>query len=58
MMIEILPSLPRVIPFDSIETWLARAGMYQPSTTLTLESDLGEEAGADAVPPVVPAETL
>ncbi|MDB6072368.1 MAG: hypothetical protein JWO89_8, partial [Verrucomicrobiaceae bacterium] len=50
--------LPRVIPFDSIESWLARAGMYQPSTVLTLESDLDEDAGADAVPPVVPAETL
>lgn len=30
-LIEILPSLPRVIPFDSIEDWLARAGLYQPT---------------------------
>lgn len=29
-LIEILPSLPRVIPFDSLESCLARAALYQP----------------------------
>ena len=55
MLIEILPSLPRVIPFDGIEDWLARAGMYQPSAALTLESELGDEAGGDAAQPAVPS---
>lgn len=31
MLIEVLPSLPRVIPFDSIEDWLARTALYQNS---------------------------
>lgn len=31
-LIEILPSLPRVIPFDSLEAWLARTELYQPQT--------------------------
>ena len=30
-LIEILPSLPRVIPFDSLESCLARAALYQPA---------------------------
>jgi hypothetical protein len=30
-LIEILPSLPRVIPFDSLESFLARAALYQPA---------------------------
>jgi hypothetical protein len=30
-LIEILPSLPRVIPFDSLESCLARAALYQPT---------------------------
>jgi hypothetical protein len=29
-LIEILPSLARTIPFDSIESWNARAALYQP----------------------------
>ena len=29
-LIEVLPSLPRVIPFDSLESCLARAALYQP----------------------------
>ncbi|BCU77050.1 DUF4194 domain-containing protein [Luteolibacter sp. LG18] len=35
MLIEILPSLPRVIPFDSIESWLARTELYQPAPAAT-----------------------
>ncbi|MGC4014441.1 MAG: DUF4194 domain-containing protein [Luteolibacter sp.] len=31
MLIEVLPSLPRTIPFDSIEDWLARTALYQPA---------------------------
>ncbi|SHL17800.1 protein of unknown function [Nitrosospira sp. Nsp11] len=31
MQIEILPSLARTIPFDSIETWLTRVAVYQPA---------------------------
>ncbi|MEY4243060.1 MAG: hypothetical protein RLZZ245_645 [Verrucomicrobiota bacterium] len=30
-LIEVLPSLPRVIPFDSLESCLARAALYQPA---------------------------
>ncbi|MCX6868198.1 MAG: DUF4194 domain-containing protein [Verrucomicrobia bacterium] len=30
-LIEVLPSLPRVIPFDSLESCLARAAIYQPA---------------------------
>jgi len=30
-LIEILPSLARVIPFDSIEEWTARTSLYQPA---------------------------
>ncbi|MDB6077900.1 MAG: hypothetical protein JWO82_1647 [Akkermansiaceae bacterium] len=30
MQIEILPSLARTIPFDSIESWLVRTELYQP----------------------------
>jgi Domain of unknown function (DUF4194) len=30
LQIEILPSLPRVIPFDDIESWLQRADLCQP----------------------------
>lgn len=30
-LIEILPSLARTIPFDSIESWLARTALYEPS---------------------------
>lgn len=30
-LIEILPSLARTIPFDSIEAWLARTALYQPA---------------------------
>jgi hypothetical protein len=30
-LIEVLPSLPRVIPFDSLESCLARAALYQPT---------------------------
>jgi hypothetical protein len=30
-LIEILPSLPRTIPFDSLESCLKRAALYQPS---------------------------
>lgn len=36
-LIEVLPSLPRVIPFDSLEALLVRAALYQP-------------AGGDATP--------
>jgi len=39
-MIEVLPSLPRCIPFDSIEAWLERAKLYEPEqtdATITLE---------------------
>lgn len=43
MLIEILPSLPRAIPFDSIEEWLARAGLYQASTVLSLEVEATEQ---------------
>ncbi len=42
-LIEILPSLPRAIPFDSIEEWLARAGLYQASTALSLEAEVSEQ---------------
>lgn len=31
-LIEILPSLPRVIPFDSLESCLTRAALYQPQS--------------------------
>jgi hypothetical protein len=31
-LIEILPSLARTIPFDSIESWNARAALYQPQS--------------------------
>lgn len=31
MQIEILPSLARTIPFDSIESWLVRTELYQPA---------------------------
>lgn len=58
MLIEILPSLPRVIPFDGIEDWLARAGMYQPAAVLTLESDLPEGPGGDASQPAVPSPEM
>jgi hypothetical protein len=34
-LIEVLPSLPRVIPFDSLESCLARAALYQPTTELS-----------------------
>ena len=39
-LIEILPSLPRVIPFDSLEACLARVALYQPvdSSTPTPEA--------------------
>ncbi len=39
-MIEVLPSLARCIPFDSIDAWLERARLYEPeapATPLTLE---------------------
>jgi hypothetical protein len=29
-LIEVLPSLPRVIPFDSLEAWTTRKDAYQP----------------------------
>jgi hypothetical protein len=32
MQIEILPSLARTIPFDSLEDWTARTALYQPVT--------------------------
>jgi hypothetical protein len=32
-LIEVLPSLPRVIPFDSLESCLARAALYQPAAS-------------------------
>lgn len=45
MLIEILPSLPRAIPFDNIEEWLARAGMYQQTAQpLALEPEVTEQA--------------
>ena len=31
VLIEVLPSLPRVIPFDSLESCLDRAALYQPA---------------------------
>ena len=31
MLIEVLPSLPLVIPFDSLESCLDRAALYQPA---------------------------
>lgn len=34
-LVEILPSLPRVIPFDAIEDWLARTALYQPARVAT-----------------------
>ena len=43
ILIEILPSLPRAIPFDNIEEWLARAGLYQASTVLSLEVEATEQ---------------
>ncbi|MFT4175871.1 MAG: DUF4194 domain-containing protein [Luteolibacter sp.] len=30
MLVEVLPSLPRTIPFESIEAYLARVSLYQP----------------------------
>ncbi len=30
-LIEVLPSLPRVIPFDSLEEWTARKELYEPA---------------------------
>ena len=33
LQIEILPSLPRVIPFDSLEAWTTRKDAYQPTTS-------------------------
>ncbi|QJE97283.1 DUF4194 domain-containing protein [Luteolibacter luteus] len=35
MLIEILPSLARTIPFDSIEAWNARVALYQPAPAET-----------------------
>lgn len=32
-LIEVLPSLPRVIPFDSLEAWTTRKDAYQPTTS-------------------------
>lgn len=32
MVVEILPSLPRVIPFDSLESYLERLAHYQPTS--------------------------
>lgn len=34
MLIEILPSLARTIPFDSIESWLARTALYQAASAV------------------------
>ncbi|MEK6233047.1 MAG: DUF4194 domain-containing protein [Luteolibacter sp.] len=39
-LIEILPSLPRVIPFDSLESCLTRAALYEPSTPVEESPDL------------------
>lgn len=43
LLIEILPSLPRVIPFDSLESCLSRAALYEPdganATVETLSTD-------------------
>ncbi len=36
-LVEILPSLPRVIPFDSLEACLARAALYERQTPKTEE---------------------
>jgi len=36
-LIEILPSLPRTIPFDSLESCLNRAALYEPSEPSTEE---------------------
>ena len=37
-LIEVLPSLPRVIPFDSLESCLARAALYQPGESASTSS--------------------
>ena len=37
-LIEVLPSLPRVIPFDSLESCLARAALYQPGESASTPS--------------------
>jgi hypothetical protein len=38
-LIEILPSLPRVIPFDSLESCLTRAALYEPSAPVEESPD-------------------
>jgi Domain of unknown function (DUF4194) len=35
-LIEVLPALPRVIPFESIEAWTERAALYQPTEEIAL----------------------
>jgi len=54
--IEILPSLPRVIPFDSIEAWLARVSLYDPAGDAETEpepADSPAEPAAEAEEPAL-----
>jgi hypothetical protein len=41
-LIEILPSLPRTIPFDSLESCLNRAALYEPTEPSTEEETANE----------------
>lgn len=44
--IEVLPSLPRVIPFDSIEQWSERAQLVSPSVATGDETSTGGASAA------------
>ncbi len=59
-MIEILPSLARCIPFDSIDAWLDRARLYEPEQQHqtqpdSLELDSEAEANAETAGESAPA---
>ncbi|HEY1082820.1 MAG TPA: hypothetical protein VGE29_11185, partial [Prosthecobacter sp.] len=49
-MIEILPSLARSIPFDSIEAWLERARLYEPEQAANGPSDSPDQPSLPASP--------
>lgn len=53
-MIEILPSLARCIPFDSIDAWLERARLYEPEPQHSSQPDT-LDLGAEAKPTEDPA---
>lgn len=44
MQIQVLPSLARVIPFDDLNAWQARADLYQPAAGDKADAESGEVA--------------